>query len=347
MYSCIFLFPNALISASNSKDRELVARIPQSFQELCLGADEPSCVRLFNSDELDGFATNQWLWMTITARTTLLESAPYLWKGLGGYRFNQQVWRLTPYHLFEEKLIESELILDEDEECFLMDSLNPILRKHRMQLQLCGNQIFATRKPAWDVLIAPWESQKNKPAFSPEGTDAKEWMDLFCELRLAVENSDWNQYRKQKGFHPIDGLWICSGGVEEQILPMTQLRTIQSDSPLVRGIADASGLQTDFITTEQDAWPDCAPGSRLVVFDEFSRIDRFSQPDLWLKAWELATQRITRLVEKLESTETYQLKFVATDGLRISTLTRKQKISKLLFWKNKNNYINPWLLPEN
>lgn len=341
MPSCIFLFPNSLIP-SGTADRDAFPCVPEALRNLMLGAEEPSCASIFSNEELDGYAAAQWIWMKITSRGTLLPAAPYLWKGQGGYQISHQFWHMAPYVKRNGVLEEAELALDEDEECLLRDLLTPLLRRYKLDFQLTSQGLFATRRIPWNVISSPWQAQKGKAPFEPEGEDAESMKEMTAAVEEAFRDSEVNEYRRSKGLEPIDGLWTSGGGHEERILPPTQIRALQTTNALYRGIADASGLIIDMMTGPQDKWPDCPPGDRIVVFDA---IGEARDAETRNKLWQEASERITALVDKLETTETYEIIFVATDGKRISTLVKKDKMPSLAFWKKKNDFIDAWLCP--
>lgn len=344
MSACIFFFTNLLLPPD--KAERYIQAIPASFRALFEGMEKPHAVSLFQTPELDGYAFLQWTWMKLTGRQDLLAFAPYLWKGYGCQDLGKQLWHLAPFQEQNGKPTGVPLALDEDQECYLRDLLNPILGRQEFAFQVIPQGLFATRRKPWDVTACPWMSQEGKAPFPPEGKNAKEWTQLQNELSEALEGSEFNQYRRDHGLPVIDGFWMSGGGFEERARQPTAVRCVMTDNPVVKGIADAAGLNTDFIVPVQPTWPACAPGERIVFLDKPGQALKADNIQEWTKSLEKSVELIESLKDSLETDHSYEIGFAACDGLSLSYTTRSRIQSKLFFWKKNNNYCNQWIAQE-
>lgn len=344
MSACIFFFTNLLLPPD--KAERYIQAIPESFRALFEGTEKPNHVRLFQAPELDGYAFPQWTWMKLTGRQDLLPFAPYLWKGLGCQDMGKQIWHLAPFKSTSNGLIGVPLALDEDQECFLRDLLNPLLGRQEFALQVIPQALFATRRKPWDVTACPWISQEGKSPFATEGENAEEWTNLQEALSEALIGSELNQYRAGHGLPSIDGFWMSGGGFEERAKQPTAVRCVMTDNALVHGIADAAGLNTDFIIPVQPSWPGCAPGERIVFLDKPGQALQEDDIEAWSRYLEESAQIIEPLIDSLEKDHSYEIGFAASDGSSLSYATRSRVQSKLFFWKKNNNYCNPWIAQE-
>lgn len=344
MSACIFFFTNLLLPPQSAE--RYIQAIPESFRSLFERTEKPNTVRLFQAPELDGYASLQWTWMKLTGRQDLLPFAPYLWKGFGCPDLGKQIWHLAPFQATNEGLNGVPLMLDEDQECFLRDLLNPILGRQQFALQVIADGLFATRRTPWNVTACPWISQEGKVPFPTEGKNAEEWTSLQKNLSEALKSSELNHYRVEHGLPTIDGFWMSGGGFEERVRQPTIVRCLMTDNPLIRGIADAAGLNKDFIIPVQNSWPACAPGERIVFLDKPGQALQEDNIQKWTQSLEESVQIIQPLMNSLENDHSYEIGFAASNGLSLSYTTRSRIQSKLFFWKKNNNYCDQWIAQE-
>lgn len=343
MPACIFLFPNALNSEEQARSlgSELV---PACLKEFLEGTQKCACSTIFDSKELDGLATTQWLWMTLSSRDNLVPVAPYLWKGLGGMKTSREIWSIDPYKLEDNVLkVSKPETFDIDQECELRDLLTPICRPFGFEIQVAEGRFFLTRKGPWQVMIAPWLCQEGKAAARPLGPDSGEWIKLSESIFEALKSASINTLRKEAGQDEIDGFWISSGGREEQLLPYTQIRCIVGADTLLKGIGEAAGINPSYLTAFKTTWPNCAEGGRLVLLDDFLDPEIKTNPALWTQTWDKAIEKCKLLLNSAEGFEPYFPRLVATDGTRVSIIEKKKSSSGFSFFNKPKDLCGCWL----
>ncbi|MCD8340296.1 MAG: hypothetical protein LUC43_08915 [Burkholderiales bacterium] len=345
MPACIFLFPNALLSP---KESEILGDLayPKSLQEMLLPCGVQTSSELFNNKALYGSAWQQWLWMLLTERSDLLPTAPYLWKGLGGEKIGAQLWLLSPYITQEGKLQSCSISEDIEEICLVQDLLNPILRRYGFKLQALNNLIFISRSDPWEVLIPIWEAQEGKEPALPAGKNAFDWKKLSTELQSALRTSELNGYRNKLGRPSIEGFWINGGGDDGQ-LPFTKIRSVQTQSPLIRGLACSCGIPASRVTTERSFWRDVPDGDRIAMFSEFLDPSIKLDATKWQSAWDKAKVRVDALIESASRSEKYHPVFVATNESTVSTAMPKTTKSILPLKVKSNRNCVSWLTANN
>lgn len=345
MPACIFFLPNSILSAAEAQRLGKHA-FPETLKEYLNGFDKPRTVEIFENPALSGFAGLQWVWMLLSQRENLAPTAPYLWKGLGGPKVDQEFWALNGYRVENGVLLSSGDFFDIDEECDLRDLLNPIARRFNFEIQVLDGRFFFTRKTAWEVLTAPWLAQMNKPAAPAAGPAAAEYNALSHEISAALASSSFNEERRKLGRPALDGFWINGGAFEEQLLPYTQIRCCLSSDPTVRGIAEAAGIRKAYVASKVKDWPDCPEGDHFCILDEFMSADVKSDPERWSAAWESALEKIRHLSESAKGFEKYFPRLVASDGLSVSVIEKTQEAkSTFAFWKKEKNYTESWISP--
>lgn len=350
MSSCIFLFPNSLLTPED-KDRLGDASIPGPLRDLCQGFGEPSCIHLFGNDALSGITTDQWIWMTIAKKETLLPYGPLLWEGLGGQRIAKEFWQVSPYYLGENNKIEEACeAFDLEEECYLRDLLSPLARKYKIEVQVLDGRFFFARKTPWKIEVCPWKAQLHQKAQPVLGEDKKEF-DSFCdEIKSALRGSELNQYRADKGHKEVEGLWISGGGFDTAIKDVSLTRIVQTNSVLVKGICKACGIANNFITREGAPWPEeCPEGDRLSICTDFMDPTVKHDKRKWIDTWEKIRKQVQNHLSSatsLDGLEIFNPVFVATDGLRVSTITKSLKKSFFPMFGKKHDFTEQWIYPK-
>jgi len=111
--------------------------------------------------------------------------------------------------------------------------------------------------------------------FLPEGRDARLWQRTMNEVQVLLHNHPVNQAREAAGRRTANSLWFWGAGTLDAA-SVTALPAVQSDDPLVRGMARAAG---------SDATPPDLPNAlrqdTLVVLDTL--LEPARQLDLY--AW--------------------------------------------------------------
>lgn len=351
MSSCIFLFPNSLLSEEEKRYLGDAA-FPGPLRDLCQGFAEPSCFSVFGNDALRGIATDQWVWMNIAKKETLIPYGPLLWEAYGGMRIDKEFWQVSAYYLDAEgNVAEAAESFDLEEECYLRDLLSPLARKYKIEVQVLDGRFFFARKTAWKIEVCPWKAQLNQPIQPIFGEEADELKNLMHEIQELLCGSELNQYRKENNRQEVEGLWISGGGFDTAIKDVSLTRIVQTNSPLVRGICKACGIANNFVTREGLPWPtECPEGDRLSICSDFMDPGIKRDKRKWIDAWE----RIRRLVEEhlataknLQGLEVFNPVLVATDGLRVSTITKPLKKSFFPMFGKKQDFSEQWIFPRN
>ncbi len=340
----MFLFPNALLSPEQAEELGADA-VPKKLAELCSGGQVPVLISLFDNEALYGSAYLQWLWMLLSGQNTLFPSAPYLWKGLGGGKISQQLWHLSPYCIAPDgRLCDVKVSEDLDEICDIQDLLGSIVRKYGFQLQVQNNCFFLSRKDSWDVQIPIWEAQRDKIKAPPFGSNAEEWNKLSQELEDKLAEAEFNSHRVLFSQRTIDGFWINGGGNDNQ-LQFTTIRAVQTNSPVIRGLCYACGIPKSAITAEHTPWPEAPNGDRISIFSEFLDSELKQDAKRWTDTWNAVADKVQDLISSANKQEKINPVFIATDGNRISTITKKDESSLLAIFSSSTNYGQQWLAP--
>lgn len=299
---------------------------------------------------MNGVASQQWFWMLLSRKDSLVPIAPYLWRGLGGPAVDQQLWCLDAYikHPESGALIPFEEKFGLDAECALLDTLSPLVRKFGFELQILNGRFFIGRKKAWDVQVVPWAAQKGKAMAPAAGAGAADWRALTLEISAVLSEPSFKKaFAGAQSLLP-EGFWISGGGFNSPVLPYTQVRCAVASSPLFKGIAEACGINKNYILTPHGRWPDCPEGDRIYVFDS-PVLEECSAEEI-RAYWQKTVPLMEKLYAGCKGFEKYSLRLVATDGVRISTiekLPRTEKESRgFLFFKKKEeprDYSENWL----
>jgi hypothetical protein len=133
--------------------------------------------------------------------------------------------------------------LSADEAATLVDALNEVFADlgrfeactpSRWYLNVPG-PTRVTMYPLHDVVGRPIKH------FLPEGEDARQWQRTMNEAQIVLHNHPLNQEREAAGRRPINSLWLWgAGALTEKLAP--PMAAVQTDDPLVAGLARASGL---------------------------------------------------------------------------------------------------------
>lgn len=289
--------------------------------------------------------------MTVTKRDSLIPVAPLLWEGFGGQRIDKEFWLLSPYYTSSAgDLLSAAEVFDLDEECFLRDLLNPLLRPYKMDIQVLDGRFFMARKTAWNVDVCPWIAQQGKKPSPVGGASAEEWQQLSEQIRCALLDSEFNVYRQTMNRIPVEGLWINSGGFDTAIKDISFMRVIQTNSTLVKGICCASGINHKYVTKEGAPWPtDCPEGDRLSILSRFDNPEVKKDPALWTRTWNEIADFVEAQIESsknLENLDIFTPVLVATDGLRISKISRPLKQNFFPLFKKNKDFTEQWISPK-
>ncbi len=341
MPACIFLFPNALLSAEESQHLGAAA-YPKPLQTMLAKYGNPTHTQIFSNEALFGPAWQQWLWMLLTDRNDLFPIAPYLWKGLGGEKIGAQLWLLSPYLIKEGKLEASPLTDDFEEQCLLQDLLNPILRKFGFKLLASNNYLFISRTDEWKVELPIWEAQSGKTPAQPSGLNANDWKALTNEIIQELKDSELNKQRFARNLPTIEGFWINGGGNDNQ-LPFTKIRSIQCQDTAIKGLAYACGIPSHRVSIERNFWRDVPDGDRVAVFSEFLDPELKRDPKKWQKAWDEAFTRTEDLMESIRGNEKHEPILVASDEAQISIARSMPKRSFLSLRRKPAENWGSWL----
>lgn len=344
----VFLFPNALLSSEEALSLGSVA-IDSTLKEMLGAYKNPSAFRIFDNQQLSGYATTQYEWMLLTGRSNLAPYAPFLWKGLGGCKIDKEIWSLNPYKIVNNRCLETENGLDLDEECLLVDFLNPIVRTYGFEVQTLNGAFFLARKSSWDLVTCPWPAQRGKHPATAEGDEANSWQSLMDTISQGLKSAEICNYRKEHQKDPIDGLWISGGGFDKPLTPCSQLRCVLTSDPFLIGLSEDSGIPRYFIRSLSKNWPNCPEGDRLVAFDDFKPYKKDNQ--LWTEHWERTLDRIKSLLNSSVGMPATKIRFVATDGLFASSIeleksNRKSLLARLRSAKDNPQNAQNWLSPQ-
>ncbi|MBT0963413.1 hypothetical protein [Denitromonas iodatirespirans] len=92
--------------------------------------------------------------------------------------------------------------------------------------------------------LSPLSAVTSRPIvhFLPAGGDALVWQRTMNEIQVVLHNHPLNQAREARGQRPVNNVWFWGAGPQPAALsaPLTQ---IAADSPLVRGMARAGGVE--------------------------------------------------------------------------------------------------------
>ncbi|WP_301209287.1 hypothetical protein, partial [Turicimonas muris] len=327
------------------------AAIPGPLRDMCLGFSEPTCFPVFGTEALQGIATDQWIWMNIAKKENLIPYAPLLWEGFGGQRISKEFWQVSPYFLDAKGNIEEAAeAFDLDEECYLRDLLAPLARKYKLEVQVLDGRFFFARKTAWKIEVCPWKAQlhqKPQPVF---GEDKSEFEAVDSEIKNLLQGSELNQYRKENDRQEVQGLWISGGGFDTAIKDVSFTRVVQTNSVLVKGICKSCGIANNFVTPEGAPWPaECPEGDRLSICTDF--LDPAVKKDKrkWIDAWEKIRKHVENhltTAKGIENLELFNPVLVATDGLRVSTITKSLKKSFFPMFGKKQDFSRQWICPK-
>ncbi len=338
MSTDIFLFPNALLTPEEELSFGQKAVVP-ALEELLGPCKGPSSLKIFDNPLLSGYNTIQYEWILLSSRTSLAPFAPFLWRGLGGSKIDKEIWALDPYTLKDNFYHEVESEFDMDEECLLIDLLMPIVRPFGFELQVLNGKFFLGRKKTWNLIVCPWPAQKSKQLVPPTGPDASEWLSLQKDISLALTGSEFNRCRSEKQKQEISGLWISGGGFDKPLTPCSQMRCVLTEDPFLIGLAEDCGISKNFINPIAKRWPDCPEGDRLVVFDDFQK--HKDNTENWIAYWKQVLDKIDALKQSPVGLPATQTCFVATDGLRISTIKTEKSIGNSLLSRFRNPKNDP------
>ncbi len=345
MAACIFLFPNALLTREEANELGPAA-IPPGLRDFCADGNDPVSTVLFDNEALSGSAYLQWLWMIATGRDDLFQTAPCLWRGVGGDALSKEIWLLSPYKKNPDgTLLEAPISEDIDELCLWQDFFIPIVRRYGFQLQALNNRFFATRKTAWNVSVPPWHCQEGKNPIPALGENAGQWNELSAEIASSLSGSEVNRYREGNGMAPVEGFHVNGGGFDNQ-LGYASIRVLQTNSPLIRGLGSMVGIPSARITREGMPWPETPDGDRLSVFSDFLDPSVKQDPGKWLETWERVMDKVKTAAGTAKGVERYSPVLVASDRIKISSLTKKNKTASLLSMFGKNSgRARDWLCP--
>ncbi len=154
---------------------------------------------------------------------------------------------------------------------------------------------------------------------------------LTAKLKNLLQGSELNQYRKENDRQEVQGLWISGGGFDTAIKDVSFTRVVQTNSVLVKGICKSCGIANNFVTPEGAPWPaECPEGDRLSICTDFwirpLRKTRENGLMLGRKSAKHVENHLTT-AKGIENLELFNPVLVATDGLRVSTITKSLKKS--------------------
>jgi hypothetical protein len=340
MPTCLFYFPNTLLE---KEDAETAAAMRPAWDAFAYKRSEPAQkTTLFASPEPAPFVPYQWLWMLLTGEKELLGYAPYLRKGMGGALLPHEVWHLAPCQNKDGRLYPAPLPAGEDAECLVADAVGAVLRRHGFQLQTQNGTVFASTKKPLEVSPLPWFAQIGQPAAAPGGADAARWTALSEELKEAAAALT-REFSAENAEYKLDGFWVSGGGTEKRFHSPRLFQVLKGGDALMRGIAEASGVARHNIEGIGTVWKHTEPVSRAVIFDEFLKTDRKTDPKGFAEVWRAALQKTEELIGALQSEKDFRFYLVASGSGVLQNLELFPPAGLLGFLSRKKEQLSDWI----
>lgn len=272
---------SALSDASIARIRKMFGRLSDDPVMQPLGTPASAeCVHL------------SWLWSVLTRRPLPFAGAAYTWAVENGPMLSGDIWSFELCRKSENGTLE-RVSLAKDALEAACAALTPVLASAGFVLQRWDPSLYLTRKSALDAFAAPFDTVRAKPVSDThiEGKERGILTGLIASCEQALANIELSDLT----------VWLSlGGGAFDYVYPPTKIRSVLSDSALVRGWALAAGILLQRIAplTGSTDWPADAPqGARIAVLDDLW--------EPWMKenwaAWEAALEGVCGRVESLSA----------------------------------------------
>lgn len=223
-----------------------------------------------------------WLWRVLGQQSLFPPIAPLLWRSFDAPRLSEAMALLTPF-VEKEGRIEVAAF-DELDFVRLFDALRRVAQKAGFRLQTWDDRLFVTAPADFQFESTPAPVLEGLPVTErritgPDAAHVEAFLKACEEATASI---------RPVHFHLSD-----AGRANFRLRPST-IRAMQTDDPIVRGLAVAAGLRADTIGPLSRPMPPAPPGDAVVVFDDLFDAARAND----LTRWEA---QLPALVERWEA----------------------------------------------
>lgn len=207
----------------------------------------------------------------------------------------------------EEAAVLAPLVSEALEACGDLTVAHP----ERWYLQLTESDAVVTT-PLHRVVLADMEEAL------PRGDAGASWRRRINEIQMRLFECPLNQQREAQGAAPINGVWVWGMGTLPRVSP-SDYQAVFSDSPVVRGLALASGIQQVFeLAAAPDGIHPATPGEgEILVWCDVPNPRLIGDPNAWAEWLEsLETRWIAPLMSGLEQGRIDRLALLPGDGTK-------------------------------
>lgn len=273
---------------------------------------------------------HNWLWRVIGKESFEAPLATLEWQGIGAPRLSDPMARLhiltaryQPHPYTERRLAE------------LMDILRHYLESVQYRLQVWDNHYYLSRKKPWNIVASAWTpGPHTREDFALFADDTRDFPQVFQHLQTLV--ADWGH---QKGT-PLT-VWVDGFSQKPSRVRPCTYRLVQTDDPIVRGLAESVGLRPNMVISAQQIMPPTPPGDIIVIFEDFLPAYFRQDWQAWQEAVPALLQRFRALQqEKGRIREIMPIFFGAQESV---TLLPVQRSLLSIFQKKQTTPVTEWL----
>lgn len=277
MSTCFLLIPGGRIPASALAN---LSRQTLALLQKIAPASYEVKKQVLQSRQKRAMAHHSWLWRVIGKESFATPLGALEWQGIGAPRLSDPMARLHILTLNYQKAPYTEQRLAP-----LMDILRRHLESLHYRLQVWDNHYYLSRKKPWEITATVWTPRiHHKEDFAFFASEDRDFVRIFNELQDLVHA--WGQ-RQQR---PLT-LWVDGFSPKPTRVRPCTYRLVQTDDPIVRGMAESVGLRPNMVISSRQTMPPTPPGDIIVVFEDF--LPAYFQKD-W-KAWE---EVVPKLLER-------------------------------------------------
>ena len=272
-----------------------------------------------------------------------LPVAAYRRLGDGGERDDRYWLEVSPVYLRPDRdrllLFDSvDLDFNQDEAESLATLFNGHFSSEGWQLETPDPHRWYLALDSSPAVTTTGMSQvygRNIDTFLPRGKESMRWHGIMNEVQMLFYDTDLNIERAGRGKLPINGLWFSGGGRLLDGLA-TPFHTVQSDEPLARGLAVATGAELQ--TNGDKAVIPGSDGAVLLVYDRLQRPVWRADPFDWSDELFLFEQWLSPLVDALRKKQISEILVYPCNGSCYRLTPRVLR----RFWRRRRE-LSHWL----